>query len=357
MTQRLDERIRSNLDQLLIVPGNEFVSTFEKVKAPPGTVGVKSIQKEIEKLQTLRATGITEGHLMNIPFKVQSACGRTRQLLFRRAKNETASEMRSHPDFIRYGLMACFIHLRMMEVIDSIVTLFVAIIHRIDVRAEEKRDKELLAEGLRSHGTANEVKRVDGKTQLLFRVAEAVVDNPDGTIRDVIFPKVKEETFKALVAEKEVSGPQYQLLDQRFMKQKYNHHYLRILPLVLEHIKFKSDNRFQPIIEALAIIKRYLGTSYKYFPVSVPIEGIVTGSWSFTVLEQVGKQTRINRKYYELCVLQQLERACAGGLATRKHREDARKFGSKALTNGAIPVRISHKIGEMKRGEQVTIKD
>jgi len=79
MTQRLDERIRSNLDQLLIVPGNEFVSTFKKVKAPPGTVGVKSIQKEIEKLQTLRATGITEGHLMNIPFKVQSACGRTRQ--------------------------------------------------------------------------------------------------------------------------------------------------------------------------------------------------------------------------------------------------------------------------------------
>ena len=340
MTQRLDERIRSNLDQLLIVPGNEFVSTFEKVKAPPGPVGVKSIQKEIEKLQTLRATGITEGHLTNIPFKVQ-------KLLFRRAKNETSSEMRSHPNFIRYGLMACFIHLRMMEVIDSIVTLFVAIIHRIDVRAEKKRDKELL----------NEVKRVDGKTQLLFRVAEAVVDNPDGTIRDVIFPKVKEETFKALVAEKETSGPQYQLLHQRFMKQKYNHHYRRILPLVLEHIRFKSDNRFQPIIEALAIIKRHLGTSYKYFPVSVPIEGIVTGSWSLTVLEQVGKQTKINRKYYELCVLQQLERARAGGLATRKHREDARKFGSKALTNGAIPVRISHKIGEMKRSEQVTIKD
>jgi hypothetical protein len=82
-----------------------------------------------------------------------------------------------------------------------------------------------------------------------------------------------------------------------------------MLPLVLEHITFKSDNRFQPIIEALSVIKQYLGTKYKYFPVSVPIEGIVTGSWASTVLERVGKQTKVNRKYYELCVLLQLERA------------------------------------------------
>ena len=89
--------------------------------------------------------------------------------------------------------------------------------------------------------------------------------------------------------------------------------------MVLEHITFKSDNRFQPIIEALSVIKQYLGTKYKYFPVSVPIEGIVTGSWTSTVLERVGKQTKgkdnrqspmsCNRKYYELCVLLQLERA------------------------------------------------
>jgi len=37
------------------------------------------------------------------------------------------------------------------------------------------------------------------------------MSNPDGTIRDVIFPVVNEETFENLVAEKKSSGPQYQL--------------------------------------------------------------------------------------------------------------------------------------------------
>ena len=113
--------------------------------------------------------------------------------------------------------MACFIHMRMMEVIDGIVNLFVAIIHRIDTRAEKQRDNELL----------EEIKRVDGKTQILYRVAEVIMSNPDGTIRDVIFPVVNEETFENLVAEKKSSGPQYQLLHQLFMKNKYTHHYCR----------------------------------------------------------------------------------------------------------------------------------
>jgi len=287
VAKRLDEQICQKIDQLLIVPEDESFSTFEKVKNPPGPVGVESLKKEIQKLHTLRDVGISIEHLMNIPFNVQ-------KVLFRRAKNETASEMRSHPDFIRYGLMACFISTRTMEVIDNIVEIFVSIIHRIDVRAENKRDKELL----------KDIKHVEGKTQILFRVAEAVMSNPDGSIRDVIFPKVKEETFRNLVAEKKASGPQYRFLHQYFMRQKYAHHYCRkwrlclhfLLPLVLENITFRSDNRFQPLIEALAVIKQYLGTKYKYFPVEVPLEGVVTGAWSDTVLEKVGEQTKVNRK-------------------------------------------------------------
>jgi TnpA family transposase len=292
VAKRLDAQICQKIDQLLIVDDDASFSAFEKVKAPPGPVGVESLNKEIPKLHTLRDVGISIEHLMNIPFNVQ-------KVLFRRAKNETASEMRSHPDFIRYGLMACFISIRTMEVIDNIVEIFVSIIHRIDVRAEKKRDKELL----------KDIKHVEGKTQILFRVAEAIMSNPDGSIRDVIFPKVKEETFRDLVAEKKASGPQYRFLHQYFMRQKYTHHYCRMLPLVLENITFRSDNRFQPLIEALAVIKQYLGTKYKYFPIEVPLEGVVTGAWSSTVLEKVGVSTKVNRRYYELCVLQQLERA------------------------------------------------
>jgi hypothetical protein len=93
------------------------------------------------------------------------------------------------------------------------------------------------------------------------------------------------------------------------MRHKFVRHYRRMLPLVLEHLTFRSENRFQPVIEALALIKRYVGTKYQYFPEEVPIDGVVMPSWRDTVIEPCKDGERINRHYYELCVLQRLERA------------------------------------------------
>jgi hypothetical protein len=54
--------------------------------------------------------------------------------------------------------------------------------------------------------------------QLLFRVAEAVVEAPDRTIREVLFPRVGEATFRELVAEAKASGLQYRLWYQYVMR-------------------------------------------------------------------------------------------------------------------------------------------
>jgi len=259
ITRQLDDNVRKAIDGLLTVSEGESFSTFEKLKSFARTSSVKNLQKEIIKLQQLRSIGISKEYLRDVPFEVQ-------KLLKQRANNETASEMRNHPDEVRYGLMACFISIRTVEVIDNIVQMFVDMIHRIDVRSEKQRDNELL----------KDITRVDGKNQVLFRLAEVIMNNPDGTIRDVIFPVVKPETFHNLIAEKEASGPQYQRIYQRIMKEKYTRHYRRMLPLVLENITFHSDNRFQPIIEALTVIRQYTSISYKYFPVDVPIDGIIT---------------------------------------------------------------------------------
>ena len=47
------------------------------------------------------------------------------QTLKRRATNEIATEMRSHPDEIRYALMGCFLHVRGMEVTDEVTHIAV----------------------------------------------------------------------------------------------------------------------------------------------------------------------------------------------------------------------------------------
>ena len=82
----------------------------------------------------------------------------------------------------------------------------------------------------------------------------------------MIFPRVKEEIFRNLVAEFHISGPRLRLLRQTIMQRKFVRHYRRMLPALLETLQFRSDNRFQPLIEALAVIRRHLDSHRSVFP-------------------------------------------------------------------------------------------
>jgi hypothetical protein len=292
ITTQLPQEVQTALDQLLVVVAGEAQSPFEQLKAEPSAPGVKNLQHEIDKLHTLRVLGVPAEAFAAVPWKVL-------QTLKRRATNERVGEMRAHPAPIRYALMACFISVRTMEVTDDVVRMMLEMIRRIGTQTEKHLQKTVL----------RDIKRVAGKVQLLYRIAEAVVEDPDGTIRTVLFPQVKEETFRDLATEAKASGPQYRIWYQYVMRQKYIHHYRQLLPWVLEHLTFRSENRFQPVIEALAAIKRSLDTKGTYFAEAVPLDGVVLPSWRDTVLESKDGEVLINRQYYELCVLQQLERA------------------------------------------------
>jgi hypothetical protein len=101
---------------------------------------------------------------------------------------ESVWELRRHPERIRLPLLVSYCVPREAEIIDGLVELSLEIPHRITVRAERRVVEELL----------EEYRQVRGKTGILFRVAEAAVGNPDGVVREVIFPVVGEETFEAL---------------------------------------------------------------------------------------------------------------------------------------------------------------
>jgi TnpA family transposase len=311
---RLPETVRTQLDALLVVGADESVSPFEQLKTTPAAPGIVHLQQEMSKLQPLRAVGVPAAVLADVPEKVVT-------LLKRRAHNERAGEMRAHPVPIRSTLMACFLQVRAMEVTDDVVRMLLELIRRMETQTEKHLQKTLL----------RDIKRVTGKSQLLYRVAEAVMEEPDGTIRTVLFPQVKEETFRELAAEAKASGPQYRIWYQYVLRQKYMHHDRQMLPWILEPLTFRSENRFQPVIEALAVIKQSLSTQGPYFPEAevVPLDGVVLPSWRDTVLEKPDGNVQINRPYYELCVLQQLERALKckevwveGAYAFRTPRQD-----------------------------------
>jgi hypothetical protein len=144
--------------------------------------------------------------------------------------------MREHPELIRYGLMGCFLYVRGTEVTDDITRMAVELIQRLDKRSETQIFRELLAD----------VARVDGKMQILCRVAEAVMEQPDGIVREVIFPAVKEQTFKDLVAEFRTRGPHLRSLRQNLMARKFARHYRRMLPSLLNTLSSAATIAFSP---------------------------------------------------------------------------------------------------------------
>jgi hypothetical protein len=332
IAEGIRSEVRKRMNDLLVGPGSGVFSEFEKLKVDPGKPGVDNLQAEIDKLRAIHAIGLGNEPFGGVPPKVL-------QMLKRRATNETATEMRDHLDDIRYALIGCFLHVRALEITDDVTRMAIDLIQRLGTRSEKQLHREWLAD----------LERVDGKMQILSDVAEAVVEYPDGIVREVIFPRVKEETFRNLVAEFHVSGPQLRLLRQAIMQRKFARHYRRMLPALLESLHFRSDNRFQPIIEALAVIRRHLGSHHRYFPQAetdtVPIEDVVTPAWKEKVFEEVKGEVKINRRYYELCVLQKLSARAEmqGGMGRRllclpqPQRRYAWRLGRRATPDPALP--------------------
>jgi len=86
---------------------------------------------------------------------------------------EAPHELRRHPDAARISWLAAFVYLRARNLTDDLVDLLIETIHRIGPRAERKVERELL----------NDLKRVSGKQNLLFELADATLGQPDGVVR------------------------------------------------------------------------------------------------------------------------------------------------------------------------------
>jgi hypothetical protein len=74
--------------------------------------------------------------------------------------------------------------------------LLVETVHAIGARAERRVEQHVI----------NEIRKVSGKENLLFEIANASLTRPDGIVREVVFPVAGEQTLRDLVREWQ-SGP------------------------------------------------------------------------------------------------------------------------------------------------------
>jgi hypothetical protein len=156
----------------------------------------------------------------------------------------------------------------------------------------------------------NDLRRVSGKPNLLFEIAGASIDKPDGTVREVVFPVVGEQILRDLVKEGKATGPAYRTTLRTVIRNSYKGHYRRMVPQILDKLEFRSNNEHhRPVIQALDLLKRHAGSKLTLFPAeeTVPTEGIVRGLWRDATLEKDAEgRKRVNRITYEICVLEAL---------------------------------------------------
>jgi hypothetical protein len=152
---------------------------------------------------------------------------------------------------VRLTWLAAFAYVRGRAITDGLVDLLIETIHHIGARAERKVERELL----------EDLKRVSGKQNLLFELADAALTNPDGIVREVVYPVVGEQTLRDLVKEWKATGPTYRTTLCTVIRNSYSGHYRQMVPQLLETLAFRSNNEVhQPVIRALEIVKRYAGT-------------------------------------------------------------------------------------------------
>jgi TnpA family transposase len=274
------------------VPG---CCTLQALRRDTGPVTLSSLVLEIDRLHELRSLQVPQDLFAGVSSKIL-------QTYQQRAAIEQPHELRRHPAALRTTLLAAFCTRRLSTLTDNLVELLINLIRRINARAERKVEMELLAD----------IKRVSGKTGLLFQLAAASLENPEGLVQDVIFPVVNEATLKAIVKEWKSTGPFYRSRVHTRIRGAYRSHYRRMLAPLLSTLKFYSNNDLhRPVIEALALLLRYAGRRIQYYPVdeNVPVKGVVTKAWHDAVIECNGQgEQRINRLNYEICVLQALQK-------------------------------------------------
>jgi len=270
--------------------------TFALIRSAPGNVSLESMRSETSKLKALRALGLPAAVFADVAPNVVAGWRA-------RAAAEAPSHLRAHEDRdVRLSLLAALVHLREREITDSLVELLNSVVHKVNATAHRKTTQHLI----------EAFKRVTGKENILFAIAQAALAAPDEAVRTVVYPAVSggERTLRDLVAEFKATGPAYRQIVRTTMKASYTNHYRRGLLEIAATLDFRSSNTIhQPVLNALAVVLRNAGSTGRYYSASetAPVSGVVAKDWQELVTRVDSRgRTRIVRTVYEICIFQAL---------------------------------------------------
>lgn len=294
ISERLGPKIRKKMDQCLDFDPNDK-ERYGWMKANPRKIGMKTLFREIKRLKSVNEFEIkADVHLTDVPDDVL-------KLLRERAAPEGVYQMQRHqPDF-RYALMAVLLHFRRMELTDNITEIFLNLIRRIEKKADKKLERDLISS----------IKTVYKKRELLYKMAKASTQHPHDTVENALFPVVGKEILHRIIEEYEGQDLNYENTQTMEKKKKYTRSYRRMMKPVLDTLVFRATNPVcSSLVDGVALVRKYLDKKHTCYPETedVPkdlLSGIPEEMWT----NKNGNATRVVKHYFELCVLQKLEKA------------------------------------------------
>lgn len=187
----------------------------------------------------------------------------------RRVEGENASEMRRHGEERRLGLQSLHLMDRHRRLTDDLVDLLLEIIHRLQTRS-----RRTVVTGI-----ARDIERVHGKERLLFDIAEAAIEDPEGRVVDVIHPVAGAARLKAVIDEHRARGTLDECI-QTVMRGSCAGHCRRMMPKLLSVLRFRSNNAaWHPILGTLELIVRLREEGRRTAPADIVPAGSVPAGW------------------------------------------------------------------------------
>lgn len=296
ITKQLPEPCRRALDGLTGPQSDSWLLDPDEIllnqlKQEAGGVSLKSLKAELFKLKTIQQLALPTGL-----FDVLNERIVERYRL--RVATETLTELRRHPDPIRYTLLSAFCWLRLQELIDNIVELFILLVHRLESRSRKRASAEVVAQA-----QANK-----NHDKLLYEIALAALSEPEGLVKEVIYPVASETQLETVVDSLGDGSGTFRERLQTKLRSAYTRYYRRLLPLILDALDFRSDSpNLQPLMTAITLLKNDAGKPSQEpyaADVDIPMEGVLSPEWQAAVMTTSAKgDPDVDRATYELGVL------------------------------------------------------
>ena len=291
INRELSFESKAYLDGLMLAKDSTTQLSF--MKRWPLGLSLKSILIEAEKLQFTR--------LLSLPSSLKQVSNTQLKKYYRNICSKYPSAIKEMPDRNKYALLAIFCFIRERKLNDNLVELLIRLTKKVFTSGANKLIKEL--------SQIVEIKGNFSRKKALNILIDTIFANEDGIIKEVIYPVISKEKLEALRSGNGNKPITYNGLVYERARASYVHHYRRMLAPVLDLLEFNSNNAaYQPIIEALGIIKGHLSSNVIYYSDNCdpPINGAIKKSHQIEVLEENENGVRINRISYELSVLYKL---------------------------------------------------